>query len=63
MRLVAFLGTASCRTATGNNDRLSTLWREVISLANVARSLSKSKVQINLWIRRRDSAPPATGVD
>ena len=25
----------------GNNDRLSTLWREVISLASVERSLSK----------------------
>jgi hypothetical protein len=25
----------------GNNDRLSTLWREVISLAGVARSFSK----------------------
>jgi hypothetical protein len=24
----------------GNNDRLSTLWREVISLADVARSFS-----------------------
>jgi hypothetical protein len=41
MRLVAFLATASCN----NNDRLSTLWRKVISLAGVARSLSKSKVQ------------------
>ena len=29
----------------GNNDRLSTLWREVISLAGVARSLSKSMIQ------------------
>ena len=26
----------------GNNDRLSTLWREVISLAGVARSFSKA---------------------
>jgi hypothetical protein len=26
---------------SGNNDRLSTLWREVISLAGVARSFSK----------------------
>ena len=25
----------------GNNDRLSTLWREVISLAGVARSLAQ----------------------
>ena len=45
MRLVAFLATASRRGASGNNDRLSTLWREVISLASVARSLSKSMVQ------------------
>ena len=29
----------------GNNDRLSTLWREVISLASVARSFSKSMDQ------------------
>ena len=28
--------------ASGNNNRLSTLWREVISLAGVARSLSKA---------------------
>jgi hypothetical protein len=26
----------------GNNDRLSTLWREAISLAGVARSFSKA---------------------
>jgi hypothetical protein len=26
----------------GNNDRLSTLWQEVISLAGVARSFSKA---------------------
>jgi hypothetical protein len=32
-------------TASGDNDRLSTLWREVISLAGVARALSTSKVQ------------------
>jgi hypothetical protein len=45
VRLVAFLATASRRGASGNNDRLSTLWREVISLASVARSFSKSMVQ------------------
>ena len=28
--------------ASGNKNRLSTLWREVISLAGVARSLSKA---------------------
>jgi hypothetical protein len=39
--LVAFLATASCGAASDNNDRLSTLWREVISLASVERSLSK----------------------
>jgi hypothetical protein len=32
---VAFLATASRRAASGNNDRLSTPWREVISLAGV----------------------------
>ena len=47
----------------GNNDRLSTLWREVISLAGVARSLSESRGPISLWIRRRDGEAPATGVD
>jgi hypothetical protein len=45
VRLVAFLATASRRGASGNNDRLSILWREVISLASVARSFSKSMVQ------------------
>jgi hypothetical protein len=43
--LVAFLATASCGAASDKNDRLSTLWREVISLASVARSFSKSMVQ------------------
>jgi hypothetical protein len=32
-RQVAQAATASRRAATGNNDRLSILWREVISLA------------------------------
>ena len=41
--LVVFLDGITRRG--GNNDRLSTLWREVISLAGVARALSKSKVQ------------------
>jgi hypothetical protein len=45
MRPAAFFATASRRAASGNNDRLSTLWREVISLAGVARSFSKSMVQ------------------
>lgn len=40
--LVAFLATASRRAASGNNNRLSSPWREVISLADVARSLSKA---------------------
>src|SRR5258707_2903503 len=43
--LLAFLATASRRAASDNNDRLSTLWREVISLAGVPRSLSKSMVR------------------
>lgn len=42
-RLVAFLDTASCGAASDDNDLLSTPWREVISLADVASSLSKSK--------------------
>jgi hypothetical protein len=45
MWLVAFLATASRRAAGGDNNRLSTPWREVISLAGVARSLSKSRVK------------------
>jgi hypothetical protein len=40
MLLATFLATASRRAASGNNDRLSTLWREVISFAGIARSLS-----------------------
>ena len=44
-RLVAFLATALRRGASGNDDRLSTLWREVISLASIARSFSKRTVQ------------------
>jgi len=40
--LVAFLARASRRAASGNYNRLSTLWREVISLAGVARPLSKA---------------------
>ena len=36
-----FLATASRRAASGNNDRLSTLWREVISLAEAARTSFK----------------------
>jgi hypothetical protein len=40
---VPFLATASRRAASGNNNRLSTLWQEVISLARVARSLSKHR--------------------
>ena len=42
MWLVAFFAAASHGTASGNNNRLSTLWREVISLAGVARSLFKA---------------------
>jgi hypothetical protein len=43
MRLVAFFAMASRRAASGNNDRLSTPWREVISLAGVTRSFSKHR--------------------
>jgi hypothetical protein len=42
MWLVPLLVTPSRRAASGNNNRLSTPWREVISLAGVARSLSKA---------------------
>jgi hypothetical protein len=57
MRLVAFLATASCRAANGNNDRLSTPWREMISLAGVARSHLRSMVVSRLWVRRPTRAP------
>jgi hypothetical protein len=57
MRLVAFLATASRGAASGNNDRLSTLWREVISLAGVARSFSKASSYRNFQCRDRDAMP------
>ena len=41
----------------GNNDRLSTLWREVISLAGVARSSSKASSYRNFQCRHRDAMP------
>jgi len=41
----------------GNNDRLSTLWREVISLAGVARSFSKASSYRNFQCRHRDAMP------
>ena len=41
----------------GNNDRLSTLWREVISLASVARSFSKASSYRNFQCRHRDAVP------
>ena len=41
----------------GNNDRLSTLWREVISLAGVARSFSKASSYRNFQWRHRDAMP------
>jgi hypothetical protein len=50
---VAFLSTASRRAARGNNDRLSTPWREVISLAGIARSFSKASSCRNLRFRDR----------
>ena len=40
-----------------NNDRLSTLWREVISLAGVARSFSKASSYRNVQCRHRDAMP------
>ena len=43
--------------ASGNNNRLSTLWREVISLAGVARSLSKASSYRNFQCRHRDAMP------
>ena len=39
----------------GNNDRLSTLWREMISLASVARSFSKASSYFQC--RHRDAMP------
>jgi hypothetical protein len=53
MQLVAFLATASRGAASGNNDRLSTLWREVISLADVARPLSKASSYRDFGFRDR----------
>ena len=41
----------------GNNDRLSTLWREVISLAGVARSFSKASSYRNFQCRDRHAMP------
>jgi hypothetical protein len=40
----------------GNNDCLSTPWREVISLAGVARSFSKASYR-NFQCRDRDAMP------
>jgi hypothetical protein len=54
MRLVAFYGITR---RGGNNDRLSTLWREVISLAGVARSFSKGSSYRNFQCRHRDAMP------
>jgi hypothetical protein len=39
---------------SGNNDRLSTLWREVISLAGVARSFSKASSCRSVQCRHRE---------
>ena len=41
----------------GNNVRLSTLWREVISLAGVARSFSKASSYRNFQCRHREAMP------
>ena len=41
----------------GNNDRLSTLWQEVISLAGVARSFSEASSYRNFQCRHRDAMP------
>src|SRR5438552_17231740 len=53
MQLAASFATALSRAASGNNNRLSTLWREVISLAGVARSLSKVSSYRNFPCRYR----------
>jgi hypothetical protein len=58
-----FPGYGIIYTASGNNDHLSTSWREVISLAHDARSLSDPHGPINLRIRHYDGAPPARGVE
>ncbi len=46
-----------CPWRGGNNDRLSSLWREVISLAGVARSFSKASSYRNFQCRHRDAMP------
>src|SRR5262249_14850872 len=43
--------------ASGNNDRLSTPWREVISIAGVARSFSKASSCRNLGFSNRHAEP------
>jgi hypothetical protein len=55
MRLVPFLADVSPR-GSGNNDRLSTLWREVISLAGVATSFSKRMVHLFRAIPRQTAS-------
>jgi hypothetical protein len=50
-----FVNARAARQATGNNDPLSTPWREVISLAGVARSFSKASSCRNLRFRDRKS--------
>ena len=49
MQLVALLATAR---RNGNNNRLSILWREVISLAGVARSISKASSYRSVLVRK-----------
>ena len=44
----------------GNNDRLSTLWREVISVASVARSFSKASSDRNFQCRNRHAEHDAS---
>ncbi|MGY4476172.1 hypothetical protein ACVILL_003586 [Bradyrhizobium sp. USDA 3364] len=48
-----FLLWCHARAAIGNNDRLLTRWREVISPAGIARSFSKASSSRNLQFRDR----------
>jgi hypothetical protein len=41
----------------GNNDRLSTRWREVISFTGIAQSFSKASSYRNFQCRHRDAMP------
>ena len=52
MRLVALLATVSHRAESGNNDRLSTPWREVISLYRCCKVIVQNAVVPKLAVPR-----------